>query len=149
MSSSNRQPCALNQKPFDHKYNTIPLSHGTPPVHARILCKGNYYACLTLLQRKVLKCKLLLCHTLTKSIFTYKYVTLLVSVSGVWNKGQAHRIIAHAWRVFREQYYARVILAAITISEKHTYLSRDMWFPTMWHFDKTLCRRRQACLASF
>ena len=26
-------------------------------------------------------------------------------------------------------------------------LSRDMWFPTMWHFDK--CRLRRACAASF
>ena len=26
-------------------------------------------------------------------------------------------------------------------------LSRDMWFPTMWHFDK--CRLRWACAASF
>ena len=27
------------------------------------------------------------------------------------------------------------------------YLSCDMWFPTMWHFDK--CRLRRACTASF
>ena len=27
------------------------------------------------------------------------------------------------------------------------YLSRDMWFPTMWHFDK--CRLRRACAAFF
>ena len=26
-------------------------------------------------------------------------------------------------------------------------MSHDMWFPTMWHFDK--CRLRQACTASF
>ena len=26
-------------------------------------------------------------------------------------------------------------------------LSRDMWFPTIWHFDK--CRLRRACAASF
>ena len=28
-----------------------------------------------------------------------------------------------------------------------THMSRDMWFQTMWHFDK--CRLRQACAASF
>ena len=30
---------------------------------------------------------------------------------------------------------------------KTHYMSRDMWFPTMWHFDK--CRLRPACAASF
>ena len=29
----------------------------------------------------------------------------------------------------------------------YIYLSREMWFPTMWHFDK--CRLRQACAAPF
>ena len=28
-----------------------------------------------------------------------------------------------------------------------THLSREMWFPTTWHFDK--CRLRRACVASF
>ena len=27
------------------------------------------------------------------------------------------------------------------------HMSRDMWFPTMWHFDK--CRLRRACAVSF
>ena len=26
-------------------------------------------------------------------------------------------------------------------------MSRDMWFPTMWHFDK--CRLKRACAVSF
>ena len=26
-------------------------------------------------------------------------------------------------------------------------MNRDMWFPTVWHFDK--CRLRRACVASF
>ena len=31
-------------------------------------------------------------------------------------------------------------------SQTQTQMSRDMWFSTMWHFDK--CRLRRACVAS-
>ena len=34
----------------------------------------------------------------------------------------------------------------ITLGRPIVYMSRDMRFPTMWHFDK--CRLRRACAAS-
>ena len=92
--------------------------------------------------------------------------------SGIWihslTKNTHTQTRSHSWTSFEKDFLdvrmrptvcaqavkglARLLnlsLFARDVPKSHeiTYFNRDIWFPTMWYFDK--CRLRQACAAIF
>ena len=84
-------------------------------------------------------------------------ITQVVRASDQCSKGLRRKICLLAWpchtiHVHTPVCYKSTLLFAKTydlfrITILYILLSRDMRFPTMWHFD--MCRLRRACAASF